>query len=213
MTRRLFILTALLLSTLGVRMWLAAAPIIPPRQGLANFPRQLGPWELAGEGSISEPSEVVLAADDYILRTYRNAQGQSADLFIAYYQVQNAGESMHSPKNCMPGAGWEPVETGRVQLGVDGTGRPWWVNRLVIEKDQERVLMLYWYQVQGRVIASEYWEKIYLVWDALRSHRRDGAIVRVTVPVAKGSDGAAELNTSLDVARLLKPELAHFLPN
>jgi len=212
-TRRLVILTAIVVFSFGVRLWLAAAPVIPQRQALADFPRQLGPWKLAGEGSMSGRLEGVLAADDYTLRTYRNAQGQSADLFVAYYTVQNAGESMHSPKNCMPGAGWEPVDTGRVQLGVDGTGHPMWVNRFVIEKDRERILVLYWYQAQGRVIASEYWGKIYLVWDALRSHRRDGAIVRITVPMVNPNDGGAAQSTALGLARAAVPDLRGFLPN
>jgi EpsI family protein len=213
MTRRLLILTAIVVSSFGVRLWLAAAPVIPERQALANFPRQLGPWELAREGSISGSVEGVLAADDYILRSYRDASGRSADLFVAYYKVQNAGESMHSPKNCLPGSGWEPIETGRLQLGADAAGRPIWVNRYVIDKDGQRAMVLYWYQAQGRVIASEYWGKIYLVWDALRSHRRDGALVRVTVPMVNPNDGGAAQSTALDLARAVVPDLPGFLPN
>jgi EpsI family protein len=213
MTRRLFVLAAIIVLSLGLRIWLAAVPVIPERQSLSDFPRRLGQWELTGEGSMSGRLEGVLAADDYVLRSYRNQDGQSADLFIAYYKVQNAGESMHSPKNCLPGAGWEPVETGRVQLGFDGTGRPLWVNRFVIEKDRERTLVLYWYQAQGRVIASEYWGKIYLVWDALRYRRRDGAIVRITVPLANPGDSETALRLALDLARKSYSDLPKFLPS
>jgi exosortase D (VPLPA-CTERM-specific) len=209
---RLLILTGIVALSFGVRLWLGGAPVIPQRQALADFPRRLGPWELAREGSMSGSLEGVLAADDYLLRTYRNAQGQSADLFVAYYKVQNAGESMHSPKNCMPGEGWEPLETSRIRLGADAAGRPLWVNRIVIEKDRERALVLYWYQAHGRVIASEYWGKIYLVWDALRYHQRDGAIVRVTVPIASAGDPETALRLALDLARLSSSHLPQFLP-
>ena len=212
MFRRLLILTAVVALSFGARCWLAAAPVIPQRQVLADFPRQLGPWELVRESAMSARIEGVLAADDYTLRTYRNAQGQSADLFVAYYKVQNAGESMHSPKNCMPGAGWEPVETGRIQLDSDAAGHSLWINRLVIERDRERILVLYWYQAQGRVIASEYWGKIYLVWDALRSHRRDGAIVRITVPLGNAGDSESALRLALDLARSSYSHLPPFIP-
>ena len=213
MTRRLLILTAIVVLSLGVRLWLAAAPVIPQRQALADFPRQLGPWELSREGSMSRSLERVLAADDYLLRSYHNASGQSADLFIAYYKVQNAGESMHSPKNCLPGSGWESIETGRLQLGEDAARRPIWVNRYVIEKGGERLLMLYWYQAEGRVIASEYWGKICLVWDALCRHRRNGAIVRITVPLVNSNDGGAAQSAALDLARAATANLRGFLPN
>ena len=213
MIRRLLILTAIVALSFGLRVWLAATPAIPMRQSLADFPRHLGKWELTREGSMPGRLEGVLAADDYILRSYRNADGQSADLFIAYYKVQNAGESMHSPKNCLPGSGWEPIETGRLQLGADAARRPIWINRYVIEKDGQRAMVLYWYQAQGRVIASEYWGKIYLVWDALRHHRRDGAIVRITVPMVNPNDGEATQSAALDLARAAVPDLRGFLPN
>jgi EpsI family protein len=160
-----------------------------------------------------ERLEGVLAADDYIMRSYRNASGQSADLFIAYYKAQMAGESMHSPKNCLPSFGWGPIETGRVQLGTDGAGRPIWVNRYVVEKGGQRALVLYWYQAHGRVIASEYWGKIYLVWDALRSRRRDGALVRVTVSVTEPNEIGAPTAAALNLARSILPDLPRFLPD
>src|SRR6185312_3812618 len=91
------------------------------------------------------------------------------------------GESMHSPKNCLPGAGWEPIQSDLVPLPAAGPGVE--VNRYVVEKEGDRDLVLYWYQAQGRIIAREYWGKLYLVWDAMRQGRRDGAIVRVLVPM------------------------------
>jgi len=212
-TRRLLLLTAIVLASFGLRTWLAAAPVIPQRQPLADFPRRLGPWVLTTEGVMDAGDEKVLAADDYLLRQYGNSDRQSANLFIAYYRSQRAGESMHSPKNCLSGSGWEPIETGRIDLGRDSEGRPMEVNRFVVEKDGDRALVLYWYQAHGRVIANEYWGKLYLVWDALRSHRRDGALVRIVVPIVPGSNGAAESNAALALARVSLPYLPRFLPN
>jgi EpsI family protein len=157
--------------------------------------------------------EGVLAADDYIMRTYRNEEGLSAALFIAYYKALQGGQGPHSPKNCLPGSGWEPVQNDRVELGVDAGGRPLWVNRYFVEKDAQRSLVLYWYQARGRTIASEYWSLIYLIWDASLTRRRDDALVRITVPIRQGTDGGAESDAALDLARASLPELPRFLPN
>ncbi len=213
MNRRVLTLTAIVLLSFGLRVWLAAAPVIPNRQQLADFPRQLGNWQMVAEGSVPDRLESVFGADDYILRAYRDEGGQNADLLIAYYSLQQAEHGPHSPKNCLPGSGWQPVQNNRVQLGVDAGGRPQWVNRYMVEKDGQLDVVLYWYQQHGRMIASEYWGKVYFIWDALRTRRRDGALVRVTVPIRQGSDGGAESDAALDLARASLPELPSFLPN
>jgi EpsI family protein len=155
----------------------------------------------------------VLGADDYLLRTYRSRSGQVAELFTAYYAIQYAGESMHSPKNCMAGAGWEPIRKGRLALAWNDASRTATVNSYIIERDGQRFVMLYWYQIHGRMIASEYWLKAYSVWDAVCKRRRDGAVVRVTVPIRPGSDGREELDTALDLGRTSMPYLPHFIPS
>jgi len=212
-SRRILVPTIVLLMSFGLRVWLAATPAVPLRQPLADFPNQLESWELVRSETFDDSTLGVLKADDYLDRTYRDRSGRHADIFIAYYRAQHAGESMHSPKHCMPGSGWEPVQNDRVLLGTDSASRPIWINRFVVEKDGQRDLVLYWYQEQGRVIASEYWGKIYMIWDTLRSGRRDGAIVRIIVPMSARGDSAAALDAALDLARSSMPKLPRFLPD
>lgn len=206
-------LTAILLLSFGLRLWLTSTPLVPARQPLGEFPRHLGQWEFTSEGSISDRLEPVLGADDYLLRSYRGPSGEAAELFTAYYAVQYAGESMHSPKNCMAGAGWEPIQKGSAALTVSGVRRAAVVNSYLVERDGQRFVMLYWYQVHGRVIASEYWLKAYLVWDAICKQRRDGAVVRITVPIGPGSDGKKEFDTALDLGRTTMRYLPRFIPS
>lgn len=213
MTRRALIVIMVLLLTIVLREWLAAAPVVPLRQPLAGFPALFGDWRLMRDQKIDSDTLGVLKADDYLLRTYSNSKGQFASLFIAYYRAQHAGESMHSPKNCMPGSGWAPIENDRLVLGKDGAGRLLRVNHYVIERNGQRDAVLYWYEAQGRVIASEYWGKVYMVWDSLRSGRRDGAIVRVTVPVPEGNTARQASDEALDLAQACFPYLGRFLPN
>jgi len=150
--KRLLLISLFLLLTLGVRAYVSGAPRTVAHIPLDTFPQQLADWRLTGESKISESVAGVLRADDYINRRYRDSAYNNLDLFIAYYQVQRAGESMHSPKNCLPGSGWSPVLNDYVI--AHRLGQPVQINRYVIQKDNDRSLVLYWYQAGGRVIAN-----------------------------------------------------------
>ncbi|MGH9482994.1 MAG: exosortase C-terminal domain/associated protein EpsI [Terriglobales bacterium] len=213
--RHWLLLAVLLLATFGVRARLGASPSVPLRQPLERFPAQLGPWSLIGQPAMTPDELAVLKADDYMLRDYAipagaTPQGQQAQLFVAYYRNQRAGESMHSPKNCLPGSGWAPILSDEIALPAAPAGTR--INRYVVENQGDRELVLYWYQAQGRIIASEYWGKFYLIWDAMRQGRRDGAIVRVVVPMSAGEGVDAATQEALDLADRSLPRLSQYLP-
>jgi EpsI family protein len=210
--QRIFTVIIVLALSFGFQFWSNAAASTPERESLESFPKQAGSWKMTGEQTIDPETAAVLKADDYMLRHYRAPTGRPVEFFIAYYRTQKAGESMHSPRNCLPGAGWEIVSSDEVRLAENGP-EAIQINRYIIEKGRERALMLFWYQAIGRVIASEYWGKFYLVWDAARTRRRDGAIVRLVVPVAQDSDGMAELKSGLDLAEAARPLLPRYVPN
>lgn len=212
MNRRLAVVTVVLVTTLGFRAYLSAAPSTPPlRRSLEQFPKQLHEWTMTGESRISDDVAGVLKADEYINRRYRSPELSGVDVFIAYYQTQRAGESMHSPKNCLPGSGWAPVLNDYVMV-PRASGAPVQINRYVIEKDNSQSVVLYWYQAGGRVIANEYWGKLYLVYDALRTQRRDGSIVRIVVPMRGKDDLARATNVGLGFVGELMDETPKFLP-
>jgi EpsI family protein len=120
-----------------------------------------------------------LVPTSYLSRTYRK-QELSLDLFIAYYSVQRAGESMHSPKHCLPGGGWEIWRHGAEEVRVDG--RTHTINKYSIENNGARMLMFYWYQSASRIVASEYMGKVLLARDTLLTGRTAGSIVRIVLP-------------------------------
>jgi EpsI family protein len=160
---------------------------LPSRKDLASFPDQIGEWTGT---SLSIPTEVldVLGPGEYSQRVYQKRdENRYVDLFLAYVPNQRTGDWLHSPKHCLPGAGWAPVVENRLSLTRPGGGQII-VNRYVIAKGLDRQIVLYWYQAHGRVVASEYWAKFYLVEDAIRLNRTDGALVRVTTPII-GSEG------------------------
>ena len=140
-----------------------------------------------------------LKPTSYLVRDYRD-RSLSLDLFIAYYAQQRAGESMHSPKHCLPGAGWEIWNYGNAEIPVDG--RPTEINQYSIQRNGERQLVLYWYQSRERIIASEYLGKILLARDALMRNSTAGSIVRIIVP-----DSPSALAQAKAFAAALAPQV------
>jgi EpsI family protein len=182
-----------------------------PRRQLSELPSRLGSW--MGQDSRIEPRILkALGVDDYLSRVYSDGQGHSLGIYVGYYASQRTGDTIHSPKNCLPGAGWEPVRSGLLTVEVPGQGRIV-VNEYVIEKGLERQLVLYWYQGRGRVVASEYWGKIWLVTDAITRNRTDGALVRIISPMGDGETQALALARETELLRYVYPRLTEFIPD
>ena len=165
---------------------------LPPIRPLRLLPAEFGGWHLVQEGVVDPRVREVLRADDLLTRVYAPDQGDtSVNLFIAYFRTQRTGKAPHSPKNCLPGSGWVPSASGRVSLRVPGRKKPIVVNRYLVSRGDYQSIVMYWYLSRDRVVASEYWAKIYLVLDSIRYHRSDTAIVRVVVPVKDHQANAA----------------------
>src|SRR5438105_1821014 len=116
MSKRVLLVAGFLFLTVVLRAWVSVTPRPVPRLALAEFPTQIDDWKMVASSTLTDDVAGVLKADDYLLRTYRDGKGQTVDFFIAYYKTQRAGESMHSPKNCLPGSGWSPVINGTAVL-------------------------------------------------------------------------------------------------
>ncbi len=177
---------------------------------LTTFPAVLGDWHEVQEGVIDDETRGVLKADDLMTRVYADG-GQKPELFIAYFKTQRQGQSPHSPKNCLPGAGWQtvPEDTGRVDVPVPGGSIH--INQYVVSKGEAQSVVYYWYQSQGRVIADEFAAKFYLVHDSIRHHRSDTALVRVVVPITQNRTKEAE-KTGYEFIQAAYPVVKAFLP-
>ena len=166
-----------------------ARPLVHPLGSIAG---RIGNW--IGTDDTPLPDRIVasLGSTSYVTRTYRDGT-QEMSLFVAYYANQRAGESMHSPKYCMPGGGWEMLNSGKTS--VSSNGRRIDVNNYILYRAGDRMRMLYWYQGPYRVVASEYKAKLYLLWDTARSGQTAGSIVRITTAEHPGA-----LESALDFA-------------
>src|SRR3989344_138369 len=166
----------------------ARAEIHPERTEFASFPMKLGNWQGSRE-SMEKIYLDVLKLDDYILATFADDRKNPVNLYVAYYLSQKAGESAHSPRSCIPGGGWQIKSISpHVLEGVMYGNAPLKVNRLIIQKGEDRHLVYYWFQQRGRIITNEYMVKWYLFQDALTRNRTDGAMVRLITPVRPGVD-------------------------
>lgn len=169
---------------------------VPPSRALADVPHQLGPWHMAGEGFVDKETQDILKADDTLSRVYKNPAGVDASLWVAAFRTQRNGKAPHSPKNCMPGAGWTQQSSENYSLDV-GLSAPITVNKYVIVHGQEQELVLYWYQSRDRVVADEFKAKFWVVADAMRLNRTDTALVRVIVGVNNNDiNGATAVATN-----------------
>jgi EpsI family protein len=192
----------------GAHPGVSVERVLPPRTTLNDIPQEVGRWRSVAEHEFDASTVAVLRADDYFARTYARPQ-EIADLFIGYYASQRQGQTIHSPMNCLPGAGWQPLSVQRLQIDV-GSATPIDSNRYVIQKGLVKQLVLYCYQSDRRTVSSEYAAKAYLVLDSIRWGRSDAALVRIVSPI--GRDEAAAERSAVDFVRALHPVLGRHLP-
>jgi EpsI family protein len=204
---RLFVAVLVLVGGIFATHSLRASVTPQEHPPLQNFPVTIGSWH--SEDLPFEPGVVKeIGVDDYTNRKYLGA-GRPIELYIGYYKDQRSGDAIHSPKNCLPGEGWEPVRSSQIQIG--SANKPVLVNEYIVENGTERDLVLYWYQTHGRIVASEYWAKFWLVADGVRHRSTDGAMIRIWTTAEDGEDSAYSRAT--DFARRVYPHVSEFLPN
>ena len=199
----------------------------------SEFPLSLADRWKGRELGLDEKVLNILKLSDYMMRVYVPASGQVGEvtafkasedhqsvkekgalpvwLYVGFYQSQRTGSTYHSPKNCLPGAGWQFVNSEYVTLPMPGD-QSVTINRVLIQKGLDKQVILYWYHDRGRVISSEYWAKGYLVWDAMTKHRSDGSLVRISVPVQDGTEEKA-YEHAVRFLEDMWPVLLDFMPD
>jgi EpsI family protein len=204
--------SVLLLAALLILQWRSVGESVPVRKSLDLFPDRIGQWQ--GRQATNLEVEVLntLKVNDYLMRRYVDANGRSIWLYVGYWATQRRGGAQaHSPKNCLPGGGWEPVDAARLTVTLPPPYAPIEVNRYLIQKDRDMQVVLYWYQAQGHAVASELGAKVAMVRSALMHRRTDGALVRASSPV---TGTVAETTERLvHYVQVLYPVLGEYLPD
>ena len=203
------LLVLILVAGILVNAWSYLGEAHVERKELKDFPQNVGAWQKTGNDQILDGETLkVLRASDYLLRDFRKSD-QVANLYVGYYASQRTGATYHSPLNCLPGSGWTLSEPGKATIALPD-GSSFVANKYVIQNGDYKSMMIYWYQGRGRNVPSEYWGKIYTVFDSVRLRRSDGAMVRVTVPI--GNSEAAAEQTAVEFAATASTVLPEFVP-
>jgi len=185
--------------------------IVPQRRDFSSFPTRIDGWGGIDIALLRE-EVAVLGMGDFLVRDYTRGTETPINLFMAYYPSQKSGDTIHSPRNCLPSAGWTPLLTGQIQIpGLDGTSMT--VNRYVVGQGSDRMLVLYWYQAHGQVTPSEYWAKIFLVTDSIRLNRTDGALVRILTAYNAAEDTRKAEERAVEFTEHILPLLDSHIPH
>lgn len=200
---------------------------VPYSVPLSQFPSTIGNWH-AQDVPLDSETLAVLGKGDFLNRLYYRPlpsgdqdtdpiaanydTSQPVSLFIGYFPTQRTGQTMHSPQHCLPGAGWV-FDSQRYTTIQDVNGKNYRVGEYVISNDEQRQFVIYWYQAHGRSIPNEYEAKAYMVADAIRMNRTDGALVRVITPLLANDTIATARARALSFTSKMLPFLPRFIPN
>jgi exosortase D (VPLPA-CTERM-specific) len=207
-----FIVSVVLLTlTLGLSQGIEFREAIPMNKSFDSYPMVVGNWR--GTSQVMEQKFIdVLDLSDYIMVDYRDGKGSAINFYVAYYESQRKGESIHSPATCLRGGGWEFKKAGKSLVPLAGEGRMLPVNRAVIQKGDYRQISYYWFPTRGRNLTNAFELKWFTFWDALTRQRTDGALARVILPVAPGEDVVTAEKRLQSFIREMEPVLSDYLP-
>lgn len=208
--KKFFVVIIILLVGAGITALASKSERVKPNKSFDQFPLKIDNWQ-GRKSKLDEQVYNILGVEDYILANYVNPSGEYVNLYVGFYQSQKEGDIIHSPKNCMPGSGWKIIDTSIEQVDLSGNGSQTKVIRLLLQKGVEKQVVLYWFQSRGRIIASEYMQKVWLIVDSVLKQRTDGSFVRLISPV--DTDEKKTLEVLKNFAKSVYPYLNEHIPS
>jgi EpsI family protein len=203
----LVLLTATLVLSNGINF--REAP--PVKKPFYQFPLDVGTWH--GKRAYLDPDIIPdLHFSDYTMIDYINPDGKLISLYVAYYRSQRKGQSIHSPETCLPASGWVFKKAGLIGFPAPGHDNGLTVNRVLIEKLNEKQVAYYWFPLRGRIVHNIWQLKFFNFWDALTMQRTDGALVRIITPLAAYEDAELGDKRLQEFTSRIFPILEDFLP-
>lgn len=195
--------------------YLATGDVIPPRETFAEFPDDFAGWTCGGRQKLDQGIIDNLGVTDYLICRFKNdALGRYVDFYVGYHEKQERSDSgrttlIHPPEHCLPGSGWDIIDTTivPVDFGIPGEAK-----RVVIAKGSARSLVYFWYQSRGHVIGTNLDRLRHLFFDRAFRSRTDGALLRFTMPVRRENYAEAD-ETFRRFASAMAGRLPRFIPN
>jgi exosortase D (VPLPA-CTERM-specific) len=207
--------SAFLLAAVGASPFLdQRQELTPARSEFLDFPMKINQW--TGKRQILDQHYIdTLKFEDYLLADYlKSGDLSTVNVYLAYYASQRKGESIHSPRSCLPGGGWNIQSLEQIPINVENDkSHALTVNRAIIQKGEDKQLVYYWFRQRGRNITNEYQAKWYLFWDGLTKNRTDGALIRLMIDVAPNQDIEFYDKRLADFLGILMPDINRFVPD
>jgi EpsI family protein len=184
---------------------------VPPAAPLSTIPTEIGGYNGRDE-VVPEDQQKIAGMSEYVMRIFSRDSADVFSVYVGYYDYQVQGKTIHSPKNCLPGAGWETMQESTAPVTVAGRSYP--VKRYLLANGASRAMVYYWYQGRGRIEANEYKVKWDLLRDAALHGRTEEALVRIVVPVAAPTNAspAAEAAVLADADRIAVTAAEQMIP-
>ncbi len=200
---------------LYVYRYFASEDFIPEREMFTSFPMQVDDWQCTDAETMSDDILRRLGVTDYLLCNFRDREHRRlANFYAGYHETQTRSTDgnetvIHPPEHCLPGSGWDIIESDIVPIDFNGAGE---ARRVVVAKGNMRSLVYFWYQSRGRIIARNHEKILYMFLDRAVEKRTDGSLVRFTVPIQHGDVEAAE-EAFVSLAQAVAPLLPAYIPN
>lgn len=209
---RNFIIALILVLLTGIYMnYFMFEEDIVQSNPLSGFPEKIGRWEKTANHSLGHNILDILKVDEYLMRDYQSEKG-TASLYIGYYKSHRNSAEIHTPEHCQAGGGWEVLSQQIKELDMQAIGKRINITEAVYEKDQEKMVFLYWYYLNGKYVTSFFHYKMSVILNSLINHRSDASFIRITVPVKNDNIGDA-IDAGEMFLRDFVPYLDLYLPS
>jgi EpsI family protein len=185
---------------------------IPARESFSQFPMVVGEWNGARQ-AMDQQFIDALKFSDYISANFYDRHGRTVNLYVAYYDDQRKGESIHSPESCLPSSGWNFREAGTVSIPAAAGKAPMKASRALMEKGGLTEMAYYWFPMRGKVLNRLYQIKAHNFWDALVKRRTDGALVMTITPIYPAETQKDADQRLQKFVTEIQPVLEEFLPD
>ena len=203
-----FYLLYLLLGIAALYVYTRSEVAVPVGQPLDSFPQTAGSWKMLGQARFDSQTLEVLRPSDYLSRTYSAANGDKVSLYVGFHDGGPQSGSIHSPRQCLPGSGWNRLKDEVRSVDLDGRKIPY-VSALY-QKDSEKQLFLYWFQVRDEILTNEYALKLAQVKNSVLANRRDSSFIRLSLAATDDEDYA--IRSGEQFIRDFYPAISHSLP-
>ncbi|WP_020676369.1 exosortase C-terminal domain/associated protein EpsI [Geopsychrobacter electrodiphilus] len=181
---------------------------VPTGKPFNLFPLRVANWVMTGESHFSGQVLEVLRPSDYLSRNYQNSRGEQLGFYLGFHDGGPDSGPIHSPKQCLPGSGWNRLHDEVRSVLINGHKVPY--VSAVYQKDQQKQLFLYWFQEGDEVLTNEYALKFVMIKNSILRNRRDSAFIRLSLMIHQ--DEAKALATGEEFMRDFVPIINTFLP-